>query len=219
MLVTFGLFVTLRQLDQHYRLFQGAAVRRSLILERRLNVELTGEITNYYGLASPKVQWWRNVDRFYNGFLTLTTALGFAILYNGSDLFASIVEIVVLAVGALVARYLIHRISKQTLPEVEDWTIDKKVVRNGEIVRIGWTRFGSAGHGRQTLAAPTGPLQLSWEIIESQSGKVVENDGATINVNSVNDHEHEWQWSVNVPDGLYEFRTNQVKCFTIQVVP
>src|SRR5713226_2547591 len=136
LLITLGLFVALRQLDQHYRLFQGAAVRRSIILERRLNVELTEEITNYYSLSSPKVNWWKNVERFYLGFLVLTLGLGITILYDGSNLLASTMEIIVLVVGVLVAGYLISRIRSQQLPEVDDWTIDKKVVRKDEIIRI-----------------------------------------------------------------------------------
>lgn len=223
LLVTLGLYVSLRQLDQHYRLFQQAASRRAIILERRLNVELTEEITNYYGLSTTRIHWWRNVHRFYQGFLLLATGLGLAILYNGSDILASIIEMLILILGAAVTFFLMRNIVHQVLPSSEDWSIDKKVINQNETIRIGWTYFGREEDGKGKAGTQMSK-DLGWEVISLSTGKNVKADKAHISFDLSKNSDYDWLWeSVNEREGLYEFRgydlnkpTEAVK-FTIQV--
>ena len=49
--VTLLLIAALHLLDRNYRVFQEAAVTRALVLERRLNIELSEVITSMFGLA------------------------------------------------------------------------------------------------------------------------------------------------------------------------
>ena len=131
LLVTIGLLATMRLLDQNYRLFQRAASQRAKILEKRLNLDLTGSISEYYKLGA----WWVNVQRLYDAFLGLTFLLGFAIL------FPSILEIVALGVITFGASYEMEKLSEMELNPAMDWSVDKKVVTKGEPVRITWTNL------------------------------------------------------------------------------
>jgi len=224
LLVTLGLYVSLRQLDQHYRLFQQAASRRAIILERRLNVELTEEITHYYGLSTPEIHWWLNVHRFYVGFLLLTTGLGLAILYNGTDILSSSVEMRTLILGAGVTYLLMRNIVRQGLPRAEDWSIDKKVINQKETIRIAWTNIGKE-QNRKGKGGCQISKELKWEVSFLATGKNVKTDRAQISVDLSKNSEHDWLWeTTDEPEGLYEFKGYDVNKpadavkFIIQVV-
>ena len=205
LLVTLALLVALRLLDQHYRLFQQAASIRARILEKRLNADLTSDISEFYKLG----RWWKAVQWLYNGFLLLTFLLGFAIL------FPYIVEIALLGSGTLVSYYFIRSINARTLDSVEDWSVDRKIVEQGDPVRLTWTNLvrGSEGRGPEKN-------ELSWEVT-TQSGSSV-TAGAPASVSLKHLESYEWLWDTNGLDpGLYRLSTKSQKTvgsLMIQVV-
>jgi hypothetical protein len=147
LIVTMGLIITLKLLDTHYRRFQNAASTRGRILENRLNLDLTNDISFFYALD----RWWLYVQYVYCGFVGLTALLGLALLWNNWLLFSPV------AVAAIFSWAIIY-ITNLEKPEIalEDWSVDRKIVPQGVPVRITYTNLNSGDRNKP------GEFTLSW---------------------------------------------------------
>ena len=135
LIVTMGLIVTLKLLDSHYRHFQKAASIRGRILEDRLNLNLTEDISFFYKLES----WWRYVQALYYGFIALTFMLGVALLWNDRFL------LIAVFLSAFLSGYLIYYINHENralkFTELCDWSVDAKIAPQGTPIRITYTNL------------------------------------------------------------------------------
>lgn len=147
LVATMGLIVALKLLDTHYRLFQQAASVRGRILEDRLNLDITNDISLFYDYR----KYWWYVQVLYYSFVGLTVLLGFAILWGDTLLIATML------VAALVSGVLIHVIDQEKPTAFEDWSVDKKIVSKGTPVRITYTNLNSRD------VAP-GTFRLWWNV-------------------------------------------------------
>jgi hypothetical protein len=191
LLATMGLIVTLKLLDTHYRHYQQAASIRGRILEDRLNLDITNDISLLYRLGN----WWMYVQLLYYGFVTLTFVLGLAIFWSDT-LFITIV-----LVAALVSGVLIFFINIEKPTALEDWSVDKKIVSEGTPVRITYTNLDQGDRDNP------GVFKLSWNV---KHGPIVR---ATAPVSEVPPVEvpllcfesYDWLWETEkVKSGLYE---------------
>ena len=149
LVVTMGLIVTLKLLDTHYRRFQSAAATRGRILEDRLNLDLTNDISLLYKLQ----RWWRYVQYLYYGFVVLTALLGLALLWSDWALFS----MVVFAAGlSILIMFFINREKPET--ELEDWSVDRKIVSQGTPVRITFTNLNAENYEKPDK------FTLSWKV-------------------------------------------------------
>ena len=201
LVVTMGLIVTLKLLDTHYRRFQRAAATRGRILEDRLNLDLTTDLSLLYKLQ----RWWRYAQYLYYGFLVLTTLLGLAILWNEWYLFALVV------IAAVLSLLLIRFInSEKEDTELEDWSLDRKIVTKGTPVRITYTNLNG-----KDRCEPSN-LQLLWKVIEEpeMSNPEYRFDEKIVktNVQLKYFENYDWLWETeNKKPGLYEILMSSIR--------
>ncbi len=164
LVATMGLIVTLKLLDTHYRRFQQAVSIRGRILEDRLNIDLTKDLSFFYALEN----WWKDVQALYYGFLMLTALLGFAILWSHWVL------IILILIAALFSGALIQIINDEKRARkstaLEDWSVDNKIVNEGTPVRITFTNLNSGNRDKP------GTFNLRLSIKKNLSGKPEESD-------------------------------------------
>ncbi len=159
--ITITFIVTLRLLDQNYMQFQNAASIRARILERLLNIEITGTISNRYNRV--KLHYW--ILGLYFVFVGIAALIGCIILpqeYWPLVIIAAIIGGLVILLLKYLAVDLLHPVnhyiqdfskdyqqklkkrigSKENfdgeLPPLpkEDWIIDRITCKIGENVRI-----------------------------------------------------------------------------------
>jgi len=195
LMATMGLIVTLKLLDTHYRRFQTAASMRGRILEDRLNLDLTNDISFFYALD----RWWRYVQGLYYGFVVLTALLGVAILW-GKPFF-----IITILIAALVSGLLIYFINDEKVSRdfmaLEDWSVDRKIVGKGSPVRITFTNLNVGDR-------EPGTFKLWWNIrAEAKIGEAVlePKDIKVVTVDLKYFENYDWLWKTeDVEPGLYE---------------
>jgi hypothetical protein len=203
LLVTMGLIVTLKLLDTHYRRFQRAASIRGRIIEDRLNLNLTNDISFFYNLQ----RWWRYMQALYYGFMVLTALLGFAILWNNS-FFA-----IIIFIAALLSGMLIHFIDaeKQDCMTLEDWSVDMKIVPAGLPVRITYTNLNPQDRKEQS------EYFIGWNVMKTSMNaydsvenrpeveELPKNSRGKATVRLKYFENYDWLWeTTNVKPGLYE---------------
>jgi hypothetical protein len=193
LVATMGLIVTLKLLDTHYRLFQKAASMRCRILENRLNLDITNDISFFYDLGY--LHHWMYVQFLYYGFVTLTVMLGLAILWSNTNL------IILMLLSALVSYVLIYLTYRQKPTALEDWSVDNKIVGQGTSVRITYTNLNSQDSYR------AGVFRLSWNIKKESATTAAasEPDAPPVDVPLLYFQSKDWLWKTEkVEPGLYE---------------
>jgi hypothetical protein len=196
LITTLGLIVTLKLLDMHYRLFQRSAAMRARMLEQRLNIDITNDLSFFYGLE----KWWTYVQDLYYGFVALTVMIGVAILWGHPLL------IILLVVAALVAALLIRTIERTKPTPAGDWSVDNKILSVDTPLRITYTNLVSSD------AKAPATFNLSWEIrsMSSPSGDTWK--GGAMNVPLQEFGGYDWLWETNgVQPGLYILQMKSVR--------
>jgi hypothetical protein len=191
LVATMGLIVTLKLLDTHYRLFQKAASIRGRILEDRLNLDITNDISFFYDLG----HWWMYVQVLYYGFVTLTVLLGLAILWGDTSL------IILMLYAALVSYVLIYLTYKEKPTALEDWSVDNKIVSQGTPVRITYTNLNSGDCKRP------GVFRLSWNVKHesAMTATASVSEASPVEVQLRYFENYDWLWETKeVNPGLYE---------------
>jgi hypothetical protein len=194
LVVTMGLIVALKLLDCHYLCFEKAASLRCRILEDRLNLELTGDLAYFYKLEN----WWVNILVLYLGFIGLTATLGIAILWNQLTL------LVLTIVAALFSAVLIIMmdIGRSTEKDLQDWTVDLKIVSQGTPLRITYTNLNLSERERP------GTFMLWWTVKPMQVKDLKEPlDEPPVKVANLRYFQnYVWLWeTTQMKPGLYEF--------------
>jgi len=200
LIATMGLIVTLKLLDTHYRMFVKAASIRGRILEDRLNLDITNDISFLNNLE----HWWRYVQALYYGFVILTVFLGFAILWSSALLLS------MMLVAALASGMLIYFINVQPITTaLEDWSVDRKIVSKGTPVRITYTNLNSG----DTHKYP-GTFKLSWKIKHYPAmAETAPVPGASpVEVQLSYFENYDWLWETEKVDtGLYELEMSSAR--------
>jgi hypothetical protein len=129
--VTLGLIVVLRLLEAHYRGFQGAASMRAKLIENRLNLDLTNDISLLYDLDF----WGRVIQYLYYGLIFLTVVVAYPILLLRLDLFAWVV------LAGFWAALFVRFLGKDRPKPLIDWSVDRKIASIGTPVRITFTNL------------------------------------------------------------------------------
>lgn len=144
------LIVALSFLDAQYRYLQKGATIRARVLESSLNLDLTGAIATYLKAGRFESRY----TTLYLGFATGTLVVGFAILWTVPWL----VLLLLLVFAAAVAAILLLRPGR--LAGLTDWSVDRKVVNAGDVVRLTYTNLsGSLG---ELLASTQKDVRRSW---------------------------------------------------------
>jgi len=134
LVVTLALVVLLRQVEKVYSLYKSATNTRALILERKLNIELSGTITSRYS----RYHISRRINMFYFGF-------AFADAFLGTFILQSTLNIIILWVSAVVAVGFVYGIGRSKpyyrRGEESDWTYDQMNPMKGDLVKITLTNL------------------------------------------------------------------------------
>jgi len=197
LMATLGLIVALKLLETHYRLFQKAASIRARLLENRLNIDVTNDLSIFYDLQ----RWWVYVQALYYGFVGLVLLLGIAILWSDKP----VLGYTVFAVA--VACVLLLYINRRRPTVAYDWSVDKKVLSQNDSVRITFTNLDSKEAGGSTYG-------LSWEVSKlTDQGSVQPMPGCSgqAQVQLGYFGSHDFLWRAGVDPGLYRLRISHGK--------
>jgi hypothetical protein len=127
--VTLVLIVALRQLEKVYQLYQRAANIRAIVLERRLNIELSEVITR----RSSEFHISKRVNVIYSAFIVSGFIIGFFVL----DSWLLKIALGLFYLGGVI---FIRRIGEWGLSfkrgEEADWSLDTTECEQGDTVRI-----------------------------------------------------------------------------------
>ena len=148
-LVTLILIVTLRQVNKIYQHYQSAANTRALILEKRLNIELSNTIADRHREYHTSAR----VDAIYIFFAFADAVLGWFVM-SSWYFQAAVVGSLVVAVVALV---WIGRTGLHYSHGKEDWSFDKVTVVKGQPVQITLTNLSDKAED-EIVIAPGDPI-------------------------------------------------------------
>ncbi|MDV3244291.1 MAG: hypothetical protein LYZ66_03835 [Nitrososphaerales archaeon] len=127
--VTLLLIVALQVIDRNYQVFLEAAATRAVIIERRLNLELTQTISDRAGLAHLS----RVTLLLYFLFTMGVSILGVAVLWPNYEM---IIVLETGAAAALLASQVLFRQRPRNVGLFEDWTLSPLIVERGGKVKI-----------------------------------------------------------------------------------
>jgi hypothetical protein len=160
LVVTLVLIVALRQVEKTYQIYQKAANFRSLILERRLNIELGTTIADRH----MRYHMSRRISAIYIAFVM-------ADLWLGSFILNDLAYWLALVVAVEVATVLILRIGESDLHfargERSDWTFDKLQYGKGEALIITLTNMSESDSIGFTKGDAICALRLCPEAVEA----------------------------------------------------
>ena len=149
-IVTMALILAIALFEQYIRIMQHAAVQRGLILERRLNIELTELIGFQYELNHGEYFKYA----LYIVFIFGTSLFAFFLIgINTNELLINqlpfsqkieIIGVLILFVSSIIGLYIIFDVYRYVYRnDCEDWTVDKVVCERGNNVRITLTNIGN----------------------------------------------------------------------------
>ncbi len=136
-IVTLMLIVALHLLDRNYRGFQQAAFTRAMVLERKLNLELSEAISARHrkGRIAP------NVLAVYFLFIGGVAVLGGFVLYPNRSLILWLVGAAVLALLFIIVQNKTLRPGWREEAFKEDWTVSPLECTKNELIRITWNNL------------------------------------------------------------------------------
>jgi hypothetical protein len=190
---TLLLVVTLRLLERNYQLFQQAAAVRALILERRLNLELTETISQRYKDDHVALL----VIGVYIMFAFGVGAVGCFILLPNYLLIESLIVLTAVTIGVLCG---ISFFGLNKPHGSEDWTVDPLECKKNEFVRITLTNLEEDEKKEIVLSKGQPVCQ-----IRSEDGGLVDSIFADANISISGQDSYSWLWNAsNAPKpGLY----------------
>ncbi len=144
------LVVALSYLDGLYRYLQRGAAIRARILESSLNLDLTNAIAEFLRVGRFESRY----AILYGGFAVSTFVLGLAILTQAPGL-----ELLLIVTFA-VAIALMVELRPGEIIGLTDFSLDRKVVTGGQMVRITYTNL--AGTWKQLFAASEKSQRKLW---------------------------------------------------------
>jgi hypothetical protein len=193
--ITLLLIVTLRLLEKNYQLFQAAAATRALILETRLNLELTETISQRYKDDYVNLL----VLGLYILFAVGVGAVGYFILLPNYQL---VTFLFLLIAVTIVALCLISFFRLNYPHGREDWTVDPLECKKNEFVRITLTNLGDKAI---TLPKDSIVFKITREIDGVQTYQ--QPASSDVLIAGLNNHTWEWKAGLNsngkVQAGIY----------------
>jgi len=206
--VTLGLIIALNLLDRDYTLFEKATSLRAVILEKRLNLNITDTIRVFYDRQA----WWKFILLLYIIFIGLTTALGYYALSQGAS--PSQADANYMIVAGTIAFVIVALIQILDLAKggdwskdrktLVDWDLDRKTVTAGSPVRITLTNLS-----KKTLTLEANSPSL-WRI-ESRTGDVKGGSGPTRDRDLGYLESYDWLWPTQAMDpNLYDLKVSLV---------
>lgn len=199
-LVTLILIVTLRQVNKVYQHYQSAANTRALILERKLNLELSNTITDRHR----EYHISERIDAIYIFFAIADAVLGWFVM---STVYfqAAVVASLLVAMGALI---WIGQSGLHYSHGKEDWSFNKTVVVKGEPVVLTLTNLSDKAEDTITIVSgdPLFAIRLATKASDSSGPgelKLTQSKGS-IRIRPSDDYS--WYWNT----GDAEFGTYMV---------
>ena len=221
-IATYGLIVAVRLLDKHYRQFQAAASLRAKMLENRLNLDLTTDISIYYNLGS----WWNYVQVLYYALVFLAGLVGVAVLWPSPTLVIAVFE------AGLLSGILIWAIDLEQINPLADWSVDRFVLKEGDPLRITFTDLDPSDKEdlRNSAKSVWGTFDLEWSILEygGLNPAVLDSSALQMGVQNTqtpdrtvlgDDDLHylgprDWLSTMDFPPGLYKLKMEATKSGT-----
>jgi hypothetical protein len=212
-LITLLLITAMFLLDKNYRCVEEAANTRALVLERKLNLELSETITYRYRIdgINNRVFW------LYSLFILGVFVLGYFVLWP------FVIPVVMLAVFSIAAfayiKYNQSELSVFYRDRCDDWTVSPLSLNNGETIRITVNNLTKKLIGDSTVPQP----------ITFESGemiyRIIDEKGIEINNKKAEEemkvyYNYTWTYKFN-KDGVYRVCTgdSEIPIFTVVVYP
>lgn len=188
LILNFGLIITLLLLDRNYRVFQSAAATRAIVLERKINLELTEVIAQRYFFSHVK----DTITYLYIAFTIIVLFIGFAVL--SLTFFLGLFVVWVITVRIIL--YL-NRKNQVEFPFGRiDWTLDPLQCKIGEQVEI-----TASNLGEETINFEKNTIM--WKIFKEDDGSLVTSGGADIrDIPICENDSFTWLWTP-VLEGVY----------------
>jgi hypothetical protein len=179
--VTLILILALYIIDKNYTVVQRAAKTRALVLEKKLNIELSEIITDRYRIEHIN----RDVLIVYGSFMLSVLFLG---CFSLGDEYKYSVILVLIAALATILAYRLSSVYKYKYSYSEDWTISPLECSVEGVVKITLNNLGDSVDDKcakkllgtkyiKGIKIPKPILfkknDLLWEIISEESGEVI----------------------------------------------
>jgi hypothetical protein len=191
LLVTLVLVFGVQVLDRNYQVYEEAAATRAIVIERKLNLELTDDISVRY--AAGQVKW--GVNLLYWLFIAALSGLGVVVLWPN---YLRIITLGMIFLLATVASTLLLRVR---LPYGDaDWTVDALECDVGEKIGITVVGLGKRVGYREG--------ERIWEITDQDNKPLLppqhmDNDDGPIVLRP--GESYTWLWDTSgVNPGIYE---------------
>jgi hypothetical protein len=126
-----ALVVALSFLDGQYRSLQRGATVRARILERSLNLDLTSAISHYVQIG----RYTKTYLVVYGVVASATAIVALGVLWGDWTM------VLLLVIAFLVALFLIWKLGGDSLKGVVDWSVDAKIVSQGDPVHVTFTNL------------------------------------------------------------------------------
>jgi hypothetical protein len=136
-IVTLLLIVALHLFDKNYRIFEQAAYTRAVVIERKLNMELTEIIGARH--RNRNINF--NVFCVYSMFIWGVAGIGIAILHSDLNLMYWLIGSACAAWFAIIWQSVTLRIQFRNKDRQEDWTISPLECSPNDIIRITLNNF------------------------------------------------------------------------------
>jgi hypothetical protein len=184
LLVTLLLVLALQFIDRNYQVIEGAASKRAIVLEKKLNLELTNTI--FQRFRAHKVKDF--VTFIYYAFVAAVLIIGAFALSPVSVFFW------ILFVSAGASSYGLHYVLEQTVKPpypygIVDWTLDPINCKIGDEVEITLTNL-SNDEKPQTYPAHT----IMWEIVKEGEANPVKTEIAQKPIQLDARNTYTWLW-------------------------
>ncbi|MGA2574297.1 MAG: hypothetical protein ABSF36_08920 [Candidatus Methanomethylicaceae archaeon] len=203
LIVIMGLIVAVTFLDTLYRRFQRAATIRARLLENRLNLDITNDIA----ILHSKGHWIKYANYMYYLLLLLASSLGIVLCWPnyyevGGLVFAFIVFVIAIRLVA----------SEREKMPFGDWSVDKKVLTQGDSLRITFTNLNYKEDAKPEDAKKPkdkqkkpGIFDLDWEITSPENKKLPtysSDKKPGLELRYFDDYN--WIWKANADIGIYK---------------
>jgi hypothetical protein len=186
-----GLIVAVAVLDTLYCNFELAASVRAGILEKRLNLD----ITNDFAYLSDKESWSKYVHLLYGVLVVVAFVLGVAFIWG--DAWYTYVP---LAVALILSILFMNHIFKKKSIHLYDWGVDKKILTQGDYLRITFTNLN---HEYDTIP---GNFLISWKITSDESNEDI--DLKKIAAKKLKySEDYSWLWKAEAKTGQLQMLT------------
>jgi hypothetical protein len=194
-IVTLALIVALALFEKNNFIVQRAASQRALVLERRLNLELTEIISYQYRFN--KGSRYKNLIYVLFIFGACTFAYTLPIDSNPTMNFIKVLLMFIFFAGIIGLIQSRFKFRRPKTSEGQDWTLDKIECQQGDMVGITLTNFS----GDEISISPN---DIAYKI-EDKEGNIIFQDIVKNTIKLQNEQSYTWYWdTTGVKPGIYQ---------------